>query len=112
MRSLKKLEEWINGLGADWNLFGDIDKGKYWIDQAKEEMYGSYKYYTEWNNFDKEIPQGDWYDLYWVMTKSEYGYDVNIATFERGQFTYTNLSPAINVISWQKVLRPCPPAKV
>ena len=37
MEELNEIEAWLNGLGTSWNLFGDVDRGKHLIKNAKRK---------------------------------------------------------------------------
>jgi len=38
IENLTEIENWLNGLGQSWNLFGHVDKGKHLVKEAKKSI--------------------------------------------------------------------------
>ena len=38
IENLTEIENWLNGLGQSWNLFGHVDKGKWLVKNAKDSI--------------------------------------------------------------------------
>ena len=68
MKELNELKKWVNSLGPNWNLFGDVDKAKHNIEKIEQRLQAGQvdAIVNRQNRFVIEPTQQDNGWTYWV----------------------------------------------